>query len=248
MEQLLENERLYRINANLSLIQRKDGLNYGTDALLLAAYIKAKSNGKAVELGGGTGVISLLLAARNKFAHIDVLEIQQDFAELCRRNVTLNSLQDKISVYCRDVRKLNANELGAEVDAVFSNPPYMKAGTGKGNDSHAKTVARHEIEGGILDFCKCAARLLKFSGSFYCVWRPERLPDLICAMREAGLEPKELTFVCAEAEKAPSLLLCRASKGGSPTMAVTKPLIIYKSGTRDYTEAMKNVFDSGVII
>lgn len=248
MEQLRENERLDRINSNLYLIQRKDGLNYGTDALILAAYIKAKKNATAVELGGGTGVISLLLAARNKFKHIDVFEIQPDFAELCRRNATLNSFEDKIAIHTCDVRNADITDIVRNVDAVFSNPPYMKLGTGQQNESQAKAIARHEISGGISDFCACASRLLKFGGSFYCVWRPDRLPDLLCAMRGAGLEPKELTFVCSEAEKAPSLLLCRASKGASPTLKITKPLVIYKSGTREYTSAMTELFENGVII
>ncbi len=245
--EIRDNERLDKINADLSLIQRTDGLTYGTDALLLAAYAKAKPNGRAVELGGGTGVVSLLCTSREKFKHIDIFEVQSDFAELCSRNSSLNGFDNRITVHAKDIRNASASDVGCEVDAVLSNPPYMRSGAGIENDSQAKTIARHEICGGISDFCAAAARLLRFGGSFYCVWRPDRLPDLLCALRENRLEPKKLTFVCPEAEKAPSLLLCQSRKGGSPSLDVTEPIIIYKSGTREYTAQMERIFENGVI-
>ncbi len=245
--EIRDNERLDIINADLSLIQRTDGLTYGTDALLLAAFAKSKPNGRAAELGGGTGVVSLLCAAREKFKHIDIFEIQDDFAELCSRNAALNNFSDRITVQAKDIRYTSQSDTGGEVDAVLSNPPYMRAGSGIKNDTLAKSIARHELCGGISDFCAAAARLLKHGGSFYCVWRPDRLPDLLCALRESKLEPKKLTFVCPEAAKAPSLLLCLARKGGSPSLEVTAPIIIYESGTRSYTSQMESIFENGAI-
>ena len=60
--ELYENEKLLEANDSLRLIQKTDGLTFGTDALLLAGYITG-SHTKAIELGGGTGIISMLLAA-----------------------------------------------------------------------------------------------------------------------------------------------------------------------------------------
>ncbi len=245
--EIRDNERLDKINADLSLIQRTDGLTYGTDALLLAAYAKSKPSARAAELGGGTGVVSLLCMARGKYKHIDIFEIQEDFAELCLRNASLNNFDDKITVHASDIRNISQSDVGGEIDTVLSNPPYMRAGTGIENDTLAKSIARHELCGGIYDFCAAAARLLRFGGSFYCVWRPDRLPDLICALRENRLEPKKLTFVSPEAEKAPSLLLCQARKGGSPSLEVTEPIVIYESGTRRYTSQMESIFENGAI-
>ena len=159
-----EDERLDSVNEKITLIQKKDGLTFGTDAFLLASFIKPRKSGRALELGAGTGIISLLLAARDKFASITSIEVQDDFATLTQRNVELNSLEEKIEVVCRDVRELRACDFGGEYDVVFSNPPYMKTDSGKRNDSDRKYIARHEVCGTIDDFCATAFRMLKHGG------------------------------------------------------------------------------------
>ena len=65
MEQFTTN-----INSSLSLTQQKNMLTYGTDAYLLYAFLRSKSSGTAVELGSGSGVISLLAASKGKYKHI----------------------------------------------------------------------------------------------------------------------------------------------------------------------------------
>ena len=156
---LYDGERLDCVNENLRLIQKKDGLTFGTDAFLLSAYAPPAPRGRAVELGAGTGIVSLLCAARSQYAHIDAIEIQPDFAELASRNAALNKLTDRITVHCTDLRDLRPAALGGEVDAVLANPPYMRADTGKLNQVDAKSIARHELCGGIDDFCAAAERL-----------------------------------------------------------------------------------------
>ena len=225
-EILLENETLTNVNENINLIQRKNGLTFGTDAFLLSSFIKEQKSGVAVELGGGTGIISLLVATREKFKKIYCAEIQQEFAEVIKRNVELNGLDDKIEPICIDIRNLKSATIGFEVDAVFSNPPYMKSDSGKRNDHDEKYIARHEVCGNINDFCACAKRLLKHGGFFYCVWRPDRLTDLICAMRENSLEPKEMCFVHANTNSAPSMVLVKAKKGAASGVVVLEPLFL----------------------
>ena len=225
-EILLENETLTNVNENINLIQRKNGLTFGTDAFLLSSFIKEQKSGVAVELGGGTGIISLLVATREKFKKIYCAEIQQEFAEVIKRNVELNGLDDKIEPICIDIRNLKSATIGFEVDAVFSNPPYMKSDSGKRNEFDEKYIARHEVCGNINDFCACAKRLLKHGGFFYCVWRPDRLVDLICAMRENSLEPKEMCFVHANTNSAPSMVLVKAKKGAASGVVVLEPLFL----------------------
>ena len=228
---LREDERLDHVNEKIDLIQKKDGLTFGTDAFLLASFIKPKRSGRAAELGAGTGIISFLLAARDKFANVSAFEIQDDFAELARRNAELNSLDDKVSIICRDVRELRAAEFG-EYDVVFSNPPYMRTDSGKRNDSDRKYIARHEVLGGIGDFCSSASRLLKHGGRFYCVWRPDRLSELMGAMRDNRLEPKTMVFVHADEESEPSMVLVSATKFGAPSMRVLPPLLLHSRDSK----------------
>ena len=217
------------INQSLSLIQQKEMLTFGTDAYLLYAYLRRKVNGKAVELGAGSGVISLLAASAGKFSHITAIEVQPAQAEICANNTLSNGLSEKIHTVCANVKDLTPSMIGGEVDAVFANPPYMTVGSGKANLSDAKYIARHEVLGTVADFAAAASRVLKFGGSYYVVWRPDRLPALLSALTNAGLAPKRMTAVHGDANSAPSLILIEAKKGGAPDgFFLTKPLILHE--------------------
>ena len=239
-----DDERLDVVNESLKLIQKKDGLTFGTDAYLLSAYMYQSCGGLAIELGGGTGIISLLAASKNRFDKIKIVEIQQDYAELIGRNIALNSMNDRLEIICKDVRDLKPDDFGKEAEVVFSNPPYMKTESGKANQNEGKYIARHEVFGGIDDFCAAAYRLLKFGGKFYVVYRPDRLIDLIDALRKNRLEPKKMTFVQGDRKTAPSMVLIEAKKGASPSLTLTKSLIMYKDGTREMSEDAEKIYES----
>ncbi len=240
--ELNNNERIDYVNDKLSLIQKVDGLTFGTDALLLAGYINGKHK-SGVEIGGGSGIISMLLLTREKVGAVDCIEVQEEYAALIGRNAEINSLSDRLTPVCSDVREYKPGE---ECDIVFTNPPYMKSTSGAHNERTAKTIARHEIFGDIRDFCHAGARLLKFGGTFAVVYRPDRLIDLISAMRSEGVEPKRMTFVHADTSSEPSMVLIEGKKGGKSGLLLTKPLIIYKDRNhREYGEDMNYIMDNG---
>ena len=142
---------------------------------------------RAAELGAGTGVVSLLMLAKDKAETVYAIEAQPEFARLTERNAEMNGLSRRLITVEADVRTVDENTLGGRVDVVFSNPPYMRADCGRENAESVKNIARREVLGGIFDFCACAARILKYGGVFYTVYRPERLPDLMEALRSSGI-------------------------------------------------------------
>ena len=245
---IFDDERIDEVNEKLRLIQKKEGLTFGTDAFLLAAYMNPQRSATAVELGCGTGIISLLCGARERFGFIHAFEIQPQFAELTERNIYMNALEDRISCKCKDVRDLTVKDTSAEVDVVFSNPPYMRTDSGKRNEADMKYIARHEVCGNIGDFCAAARRLLKHGGKFYCVWRPDRLTELLSALKENHLEPKTMTFVHADSESAPSMLLLCAKKGAAPSLNISAPLLLHdtagKHGVRALSERAQQIYDT----
>lgn len=235
--QLQQDEILTPINDGLVLIEKKDGLTFGTDALLLAAFVRRQSRFTAADFGSGTGVISLLCAARNKFAHIHAIEIQPQYAALIGRNAAQNGLTDRITPHCADVRDWN----GGQLDAVFSNPPYMvKSGLAAKNEG--RQIARHEMHGTLADFCAAAGRVLRYGGLFYTVCRPDRTADLFCAMRQYGLEPKRTVWVYRDPDHAPALILTEAKKGARAALRVERPLFLYRDGqvSADYRYILEN--------
>ena len=229
---LSENERRDIVNDALSLITDKNGLTLGTDALLLASFIRGKETDMAAELGSGTGILSMLVVTRKKAKSVLAFEIQEKYAKLSRRNAEENGLSDAITVQNTDIRNLTQSESlrFGSFDTVFSNPPYMLA-EGARNRTDDNYIARHEVMGSIADFCHAAQKLLRYGGKFFLVHRPDRLTDIITALRAEKLEPKRMTFVHSSPEASPSLVLIEAVYGGKPDLRITQPFYIYTDAT-----------------
>jgi len=226
------------VNNDIKLIQKKNGLTFGTDALLLSAFIRRMPKSTAVDFGSGSGIIPLLCCKRDKFKQIYAVESQRDFYDIIIRNVNENNASDVITPVHSDVR-----DLKMECDVVFTNPPYMKTGHGKRNEHDYKYIARHEVLGDINDFCRSAAKILKYGGVFYIIYRPDRMIDLLCALRNNGLEPKRLVNVYNDINHESCLILVEAKKGGKSSLFTTQPLIIYENGNP--TEEMKYIYENG---
>lgn len=229
----MNNHKADEINDAISLLQDDDGLKFGTDALLLSAFTKRgtfmSTSLEAADLGSGTGAISLICAKRQRFSKIYAIEVQESFCDIIKKNTEQNGLSERVITIHSDVRTLSASDIGHELDVVFSNPPYMKADSGKRNEYDKKFIARHEVCGNIGDFTNCARRLLKHGGKFLCVFRPDRLEDLMYEMRKSALEPKTCVFVHAHPKADPSMVLIEAIKGGASGMRVTRPLFLSDS-------------------
>ena len=236
--------RLDVVNDDLKLYQYRDGLTFGTDALLLAAYVRGDADARAVEFGGGTGIVSLLLAVRRKVGSILSLEIQKEYADLIERNAAENGLSDRVKgVFC-DLRDSSA--CPGPFDLVVTNPPYLKVGAGLQNRSDKKNAARRETAGDIADFCRAAGEKLRTGGRFVCVYLPDRLPDLLVAMRAAGIEAKRMTVVSSDHASLPSLVLVEGRRGGAPGMKLTRPLFLYRDVSHTAPSGeMQIILDTG---
>lgn len=240
---LNNNENIISVGDRVKMISNGRGLAWGSDSYLLAARLRKGK--RACELGCGTGVVSLLAAAFDKFEHVCALEIERESAELAKRNAALNNLGKRVSVHNIDIREARADALGGEFDCVFSNPPYF-AHPGPESPDAIRQSARHEIHGGIGDFCAAAARLLKYGGTFVCVYRPDRLVDLFCAMRAARLEPKRMCMVHADTHSKPAFVLAEAKFGGAPLLEIEPPLFLYTDeivNPRIRTERIDQIYE-----
>ena len=235
-------ERQDFVNDKLTLIQQTDGLTFGTDALLLAGYINGKYK-RGCEFGSGSGIISMLLLTRDKIDSAVALEVQEEYAELTRRNADLNGLDKKMITVHTDIRDYKSD---VEFDLIYTNPPYMKTNSGKQNSLEKKNIARHEVCGDIYDFCESARKMLKFGGCFAAVYRTDRLIDLLDAMRKSRIEPKRITLVHADSDSEPSMALIEGKAGGKCGLLLTKPLIIYKDRSHSsYSEDMNYIMENG---
>ncbi len=239
---LLPNERLDDLNRNgFKIIQNSEKFCFGMDAVLLSGFANVKSGERALDLGTGTGIIPILLAAKTKGEHFTGLEIQEESADMARRSVCYNNLQDKIEIQLGDIKDASEIFGASSFDVITTNPPYMIGGHGLVNPESAKAIARHEIKCTLEDVISQSAKVLKPTGRFYMVHRPFRLGEIISLMTKYHIEPKRMRLVYPYVDAEPNMVLIEGLRGGKPRMTVEKPLIVYKESGK-YTDEIYDLY------
>ena len=223
------------------LIQNPQKFCFGIDAVLLSSFARVKRGEKALDLGTGTGIIPILLEAKNEGEFYEGLEIQPESADMARRSVRYNQLEEKIRITTGDIKEAADIYKAASFEVITVNPPYMIGSHGVKNVNEAKYIARHEVLCTLQDVLTQSARLLKDKGRFYMVHRPFRLPEILKAMCDCRIEPKRMRLVHPYVDKEPNMVLIEGMKGGKPRMQVEPPLIVYE---RDgsYTEEVLRMY------
>jgi len=239
---LKENERIDDLQRNgYKIIQNPDKFCFGMDAVLLSGFVQVKKGALVLDLGTGTGIIPLLLEAKTAASHFSALEIQEESADMARRSVQMNHLEDKIEIVTGDIKEACALFKAASFDVVTCNPPYMIGQHGLANPDAPKAIARHELLCTLEDVVCNAAKLLKPGGSFFMVHRPFRLAEIIMVMAKYKLEPKRMRLVYPYVDKEPNMVLMEGCRGGRPRMTVEKPLIVFKA-PNVYTDEICEVY------
>ena len=253
MLNLKENERIDDLEYNnLKIIQNEKGFCFGIDSVIVTDFARdIKNNSIGVDLGTGTGIISILLASKTNLSKIIGIEVQKDVADMASRSIKLNNLQHKIQILNMNIKEiLNKNALENEknilkrdsFDFIITNPPYKKLETGRINDNEYKYISRHEITATLEDFVKVSKYLLKDKGSLYMVHRPDRLVDILSIMRKYKIEPKKIRFVHSIVNKEPSLVLIKAIKNANSFLRIERPLIIYDENGK-YSDEIYKIYD-----
>lgn len=226
---LKSGERLDDLQINgYEIIQHPGKFCFGMDAVLLANFAKVKSGEEVLDLGTGTGIIPILLTAKTEGRRFVGLEIQEESADMARRSVLHNHLEDKVEIVTGDIKEA-ADIFGpVSFDVITTNPPYMIGQHGIANPSDAKAIARHEVLCTLDDILRESARVLKPGGKFCMVHRPFRLAEIMSKMVELGLEPKRMRMVHPYIDKEPNMVLIEGVRGGNSRITVERPLIVYK--------------------
>lgn len=213
--------------SDLKIIQNEAEFCFSLDAILLAHFASVRQDAQAVDLGTGTGVISLLLTTRGA-GHVSGVEVSPSMAAMAVRSVQLNDLQHKVEIIHGDLCKVKDLFSAGEYDLVVSNPPYRPVGGGFISPNDRVAMAKHEVTATLQDVVQAARYLLKTRGRFAMVHLPERMSEILVAMSQAGIEPKRLQLVHSAIDKKPKMLLVEGMRGAKPGLEVLPPLIVYK--------------------
>ena len=228
---LKENETLEDLQYNnLKIIQNKNLYRFTSDAVILSNFIKAKSSDVLVDLGAGSGIISILATCKNNLKHTVGIEIQKELFDMANRSIKFNNLQSRINMINMDMKNLNnykvRKNLGlCDVDVVVSNPPYKKEGNKKLNLEQSVRIARHEICINMKDLFHTANTLLKFGGKFFVVYDANRLAEIMFELKTNNLEPKRMFLTQSSSDKEPILVFIEAIKGGKEGIRILPNLI-----------------------
>ena len=243
--ELKDKERIDDLQRNgYQIIQNPEKFCFGMDAVLLTGFAHAREKDTMLDLGTGTGIIPLLMEAKYHCSHLTGLEIQEESADMARRSVALNDLQDRIDIVTGDIKEADQIFPAASFDCITCNPPYMHGNHGLTNPHLPKAIARHEVLCTLEDVISQTAQLLKPRGRFYMVHRPFRLAEIMGLMMQYKLEPKRMRLVYPYVDREPNMVLIEGLLGGNSRITVEKPLIVYeKPGV--YTQEIREIYGDG---
>lgn len=233
-----EKYKLEKLNEDINVCISAEH-RFGTDAFLLANFANPRKKDMVCDLGTGCGIIPMIMSKENKPRKIYGVDIQEQAIEQFKLSIKNSTLDNEVIPKLCDLRELTDMEF-AQFDVVTCNPPYKANNSGILSELTAEQIARHEVLCVIDDVCKAAKKLLKYGGKLCICQRPERLADVITAMKENDIEPKLLRFVCKTPNQAPWLFLIEGKKSSKPFMKVMKSLYIYDGD--DYTKELKSIY------
>ena len=196
-----------------------------TDSVLLASFASPKGK-NGIDIGCGSGIISLIMLCTNETLHMTGIDVNEDAAETASSNIQRNGLSARYKVICGYIREHRKLFNTGSFDFAVCNPPYYPENSGKLSSDTEKALARGETLCTLEDICKAAAYLLPTGGSFYLVHKPERLSEIFCTMTKYSIEPKRLREVQYRIGRAPNLVLIEGRRGGRKGISVEAPLIL----------------------
>ena len=215
---------------------------FGTDAVLLSNFAKAKKNDKAVDLGTGCGIIAFLMLRDGSCQSVYGVDISSEAIELAQKTKEEYSL-DNFTPILSNLTDLKGKLPFGSNTLVTCNPPYKAPGAGIKNPDGVKSVARHEVECTLEDIIAVSAKLLQTGGRLCMCQRPERLAEMMSLMQKYKVEPKRLRLVSKCVGQAPWLVLLEGRRCGNPALTI-EPTLYVEDGNGNFSEEMLNIYGS----
>ena len=219
-----QDERIDDLQLNgLKIIQNVSGYTFTSDSVLLANFVKAKRSNNLLEIGTGTGIISILVNEKQKPNSIIALEIQEKYANLCKKNIALNNINN-IDVVCSSVQDYCKQNPNKKFDVVFCNPPYFKNKLSTKSTNGERAMSRFDKFLPIEELANCARKLLNFGGKLYLIYSAERSQEVFKSLADNGFAIKKCCFIHPNENKKANTFLCEATLGGKFDMTILPPV------------------------
>lgn len=234
------------LGGKLHLLQPRHGYRAGVDPVLLAASVNARAGQSVLELGCGVGAAILCLACRVPGLTLTGVELQEDHAELARRNGA-----GKLEVVTADIASLPAPLTQRQFDHVLANPPYFNRAASVSSDDPGREAAHGEATP-LSKWVRVAAKRLKPKGWAHFIHRAERLPDLLGALPN-DLGSVEVLPLAPRVGRDVELVLLRARKNGRGAFKLHPTFVLHEGAHHDhdgdsYVPAVQAVLRAGAAL
>ncbi len=239
---LREGESWVELKQGLRLIQHPDGCCCGLDSVLLAYFASVEKEDMVCDLGSGSGVLSLLLWAKEPSVSVTGLEYFSRWTDMAARSAAANGLSGQLRFVCGDIREASRLLGRAAFSLVVANPPYLAVGSGRLSPVPERAAARMELLCSLEDVLREASALLCSGGRFALVHRPSRLAEILALAPRYQLTAKRMRLVSATAADGPMLLLLEFRKDAPPGLVCEAGLLLYEENSRVYRPEMREIF------
>ncbi|MGT2925808.1 tRNA1(Val) (adenine(37)-N6)-methyltransferase [Streptococcus cuniculipharyngis] len=241
---LLDNERVDQLfSTDVKIIQNREVFSYSLDSVLLSRFPQyPQRKGLIVDLCSGNGAVALFASSQTP-VKILAVELQERLADMAKRSVILNQLEEQVDIIQDDLKHLLDHVPASQVDLIVCNPPYFKdRESSKKNLSEHYLLARHEITTNLDEICRVSQQALKSNGRLAMVHRPDRFLEIMDTLKKYKLAPKRVQFIYPKLGKEANMLLIEAIKDGSlEGFKILPPLIVHKDNG-DYSDEIFEIY------
>ena len=231
------------LNRKIQVFQPANGYRFSIDSIILAGLSSPPASATVLDLGTGCGIIPLVLAHKSSNLRFIGVEIQPSLVDMAIKNININKMTDRISIFCKDMCKLSQDTFDTVIDYVICNPPYRMVQTGRINPNPQKALARHELAINLPQLIAVAHKLLPIGGKFISIYPSGRLTDVIFHMRQKAIEPKRVHMIFSKQTEPAKLVVIEGVRGARPGIQEISSLVIYGSDGKYTTEIARMLRD-----
>lgn len=224
----------YIPKTNIKMLHVAKSYTFGVDSIILLNFAKMKKNKNLIDIGSGSGILSLGANDYYNLKKVYAIEIQKEKANLLKENLNINDIYN-VEIVNKD---LNNVDLGSNlIDYIITNPPYYKITDNIRNKNVEFLISRQEKYLKLENIFDFANKTLKDRGKLFMIHKPERMVEIF--NKSGNLKPKRIRFVQSTYNKKPQFILIEFVKNANDGIKIEDPLIIYENST--YTEEMKRI-------